>query len=126
MTHKNESFVGKAYGFFYCNASKQDIEMELPTIREMVKTPSQLELTLIEGMDNIKGDKRLTSLAQEAKQSGINYMLQATYPHGTHKDTADGVASILNQAYQSPLYKSKEPFNGAIVYEENGEYVFRD
>ena len=126
MANENESSVGRAYGFFYCNASKQEIETELPTIREMVRTPSQLELSLIEGMDNIRGDKRLTSLAQEAKQSGLNYMLQATYPNGTHKDAADEVACILNQIYQSPLYEAKEPFNGAIVYEEDGEYVFRD
>lgn len=118
--------IGKAYGFFYCDASKQEIETELHTIRELVRTPSQLELSLIEGMDNIEGDKRLTALAQEAKQDGINYMLQATYPNGTNKDTADEVAGILNQAYQSPLYKTKEPFKGAIVYEEKSEYIFRD
>jgi len=118
--------VGKEYGFFYCNASKQEIETELPTIREMVRTPSQLELSLIESMDNMGGDERLTALAQEAKQDGINYILQAIYPNGTNRGTADEVASILNQAYQSPLYKAKEPFKGAIVYEENGEYVFRD
>ncbi len=53
-------------------------------------------------------------------------MLQATYPNGTNRDTADKVASILNQAHQSPLYEAREPFKGAIVYEENGEYVFRD
>ena len=126
MTHKKEIDIGKAYGFFYCNASKQEIETELPTIRELVRTPSQLELSLVEGMDNIKGDKRLIALAQEAKRDGINYMLQTTYPNGTNKDTADEVAGILNQTYQSPLYKAKEPFRGAIVYEENGEYVFRD
>ena len=126
MTNKKESSVGRAYGFFYCNASKQEIETELPTIRELVETPSQLELSLIEGMDNLKGDKRLTALAQEAKQDGINYVLQATYPNMTNKDTADEVASILNQAYQSPLYQAKEPFRGAIVYEEKGKYVFRD
>jgi len=102
MTHKKELDVGRAYGFFYCDASKQEIETELPTIRELVKTPSQLELSLIEGMDHIKGDERLTALAQEAKQDGINYVLQATYPGGTNRDTADEVASILNQAYQSP------------------------
>ena len=126
MPLKNKSSVGRAYGFFYCNASKQEIETELPTIRETVRTPSKLELSLIEGMDNVRGDKRLTTIAQEAKQSGINYLLQATYPNGTHKDTADEAASILNQTYQSPLYEAKELFNGAIVYEENGEYVFRD
>ena len=132
MAHKKELDVGRAYGFFDCNASKQEIETELPTIRELVKTPSQLELSLIEGMDNIKGNKRLTALAQEAKQDGINYMLQATYPNGTNRDTADEVASVLNQAYQSPLYKAKEPFKGAIVYEKRPwysfkrRYVFRD
>jgi hypothetical protein len=126
MAHKKESSVGKAYGFFYCNASKQEIKTELPTIRELVKTPSQLELSLTEGMDNLKGDKRLIALAQEAKQDGINYMLQATYPNRTNKDTADEVASILNQAYQSPLYEANAPFKGAVVYEEKGDYVFRD
>lgn len=126
MAYTKEIDVGRAYGFFYCGASKQEIETELPTIRELVKTPSQLELSLMEGMDNIKGDKGLTALAQEAKQDGINYMLQATYPNGTNKDTADEVASVLNQACQSPLYKAKEPFKGAIVYEEKGKYVFRD
>jgi len=118
--------VGKAYGFFYCGASKEAIQAKLPTIRAIVRTSDKLELSLIEGMDNIKGDKRLTTLAQEAKQDGLNYMLQATYPNGTNKDAADEVSSILNQAYQSPLYRTKEPFKGAIVYEEKGEYLFRD
>ena len=119
--------VGRAYGFFYCDVSKQEIETELPTIRELVKTPSQLELSLIEGMNNLKGDKRLTALAQElAEQDGINYVLKATYPSGTNRDTADEVASIINQAYQSPLYETNAPFKGAVVYEEKGDYFFRD
>ncbi len=126
MANEKESSVGRAYGFFYCGASKQEIEIELPTIRELVKIPSQLELSLIEGMDNVKGDKRLTALAQEAKQDGINYMLQATYLNGTNKQTADEVASVLKQAYQSPLYEANAPFKGAIVHEEKGKYVFRD
>lgn len=117
---------GEAYGFFYCNASKQEIENELPTIRKLVKTPSQLELSLIEGMDNVRGDKRLNALAQEAKGNGINYVLKATQANGTNGETADEVSAILNQAYQSPLYKDKEPFRGAIVYQEKGKYVFRD
>ncbi len=126
MTHKKEIDIGKAYGFFYCNASKQEIETELPAIRELVKTPSKLELSLIKGMNNIKGDKRLTALAQEAKQDGINYILQATSPNRTNKNTADEVASILNQAYQSLLYKDGEQFKGGIIYEKKGKYVFRD
>jgi len=118
--------TGKAYGFFYCNASKEAIESELPTIRKLVKTPSKLELSLTEGMDNLKGTSKLTALAQEAKQDGINYILEATYSDASNKQTADEVANILNQTYQSPLYKDKEQFRGAVVYENKGEYVFRD
>ncbi len=77
MAPKNDNPLGRAYGFFYCRASKLEIEAELPTIREMIRTPPSLELFLIEGMDNVKGDERLTAIAQEAKQDGINYLLQA-------------------------------------------------
>ena len=116
---------GKAYGFFYCNASKEAIKSELPTIRKLVKTPSKLELSLTEGIDNIKGDSKLMALAQEAKQDGINYVLEATYSNASNKQAADEVAGIINQAYQSPLYKDKEQFKGAVVYENKGDYIFR-
>ena len=126
MIFKKELDVGRAYGFFYCDASKQEIETELPKIREMVKTPSKLELSLIEGMDNIRGDENLTAIAQEAKQDGMNYVLKGIYPSGTNKETADEVASIFNQAYQSSLYETNASFRGEVVYEEKGDYVFRD
>lgn len=120
------SSIGKAYGFFQCKAQKEEIETLLPTIREAVETPSGLELSLTEGMDNVKGDNKLTALAQEAKHASMNYMLQATYSNGSNKESADELAAVLNQSYQSPLYQEKELFNGAIVYEEAGDYIFRD
>jgi len=126
MTNKGESSIGRAYGFFYCDAQKEEIEAELPIISEMVQVPSQLELSLTEGLDNIKSGEKLTAIAQKAKREGMNYILQATNPSGTNKETADEIAAILNQAYQSPLYEPNAPFKGAIVYEEKGEYVFRD
>jgi len=116
---------GKAYGFLYCSASKQEIEAELPSLRDHAQTPSQLELVLIESIDNL-GDSKLNHLAQKAKEQGINYLLEATYPHANHKATANELADILNQAYQSSLYQAGEPFNGAVVYELDGEYVFRE
>jgi len=76
-------------------------------------------------MDNAEGDEKLIAIAQEAKQNSINYALQATHPSGTNKDTADEVASILNQAYQSPLYEANAEFFGKIFYEEKGDYVLR-
>jgi len=117
---------GRAYGFFYCSASKAEIQSELPNIRELVKTPSKLELSLTDGVDNLKGDSKLMALAQKAKKGGINYVLEATYSNASNKQAADEVAGILNQAYQSPLYKDKEQFRGGVVYKPNSKYSFID
>lgn len=132
--------MGEAYGFFDCSATKEAIEVELPTIRRLVRTPSELELSLIEGMDNIQVNvgsvfevfredsrrSKLISLIEQAKQSGMRYVLGATNPVMDNISVADELAGILNQAYQSPLYKEEERFSGAIIYERNGVYVFRE
>ena len=110
MTNK----AGEAYAFFQCGASKREIESEIPLIRKVVGTPSELELSLTEGMDNVRGNDNLRTLAEEAKQSGINYMFKAVMPDKTNIETADELASVLNQAYQSPLYRPGHEFNGAI------------
>ncbi len=38
----------------------------------------------------------------------------------------DEVASVLNQAYQSPLYQKGEQFRGEVVYKDRGRYIFRE
>ncbi|MDP3640193.1 MAG: hypothetical protein Q8R53_03250 [Nanoarchaeota archaeon] len=123
---RSEETVGTAYAFFYCAAPKPDVKAELPFICELAQTPSALELALVKGPEKVQGDERLTGLAQDAKQAGINYVLQATYPGETNQRAADEVAALLNQAYQTPLYQPNDPFCGQVVYEENGEYVFRE
>ena len=123
---KETKNYGKAYAFFDCNASKKEIEAELPTIRKCVKTPSNLELSLTEGVENLKGDNELMTLAKEAKEGGMKYVLEAKYEGSTNKQTADEVAGIMNQAYQTPLYQEGEQFRGAIVYQGIDKYVFRD
>lgn len=120
------SMPGKAYGFFYCRAPREEIEAELPTLRECAQTPSQLELTLVEGLDNLKGDAKVRELAKEAKEQGIRYILEATSPGATNPTTANEVADLLYQMYQSPLYEAGEEFRGAVAYQENGEYVLRE
>jgi len=123
---EKEVNYGTAYAFFDCRASKDQIETELPNIRQCVKTPSKLELSLTEGVENLTGDTELVALAKEAKEGGMRYVLQAKYPGATNNQTADEVASIMNQAYQTPLYADKEEFRGGIVYQEKGQYVFRE
>jgi hypothetical protein len=119
--------TGRAYAFFNCRASKQEIEAEIPTIRELVQTPGELELSLT---DNFKlkdfTDYKLRSIVKYAKKSGMNYLLTAKYPNATNKQTGDEVAGVLNQAYQSPLYQEGEQFSGAIVYKEMEDYIFRE
>ncbi len=153
--------IGKAYGFFDCSASKELIEGELPTIRELARTPPRLELSLVEGPNEdlnaiaragsegrafnheydwvtaaIKrgGDldlhfSRFVRLAQVidiGKGCGTRYAVVATYLEATNKQTADELAAVLNQAYQSQLYQEGEQFRGEIFYEEGGEYALRD
>ncbi len=51
--------TGKAYGFFDCKApSKEDVLTELSYIKasKPIPTPSGLELTLTEGIENINGE----------------------------------------------------------------------
>ena len=118
---------GKAYGFFQCDASKKEVESLLPQIRTDAQTPSELELSLVNGMDNVRDDKQLRALAQRANQEdGINYMFQARCPGKTNAQVANEVKDILEQTYQSQLYKKGDKFKGAIVYQEKGEYVFRN
>jgi hypothetical protein len=123
---KSIAYTGKAYAFFNCNRKVEDIEAELPTIRRLVKTPKNLELTLIDGTENLKGDKELMALANEARSQGIRYLLQAKAPKLDNKHTAYALTRILNQAYQSPLYEDREAFSGAVVYRDRSKYKFME
>lgn len=137
---KEAKNYGRAYAFFDCRASKEQIEIELPTIRQYVKTPSNLELSLTEGVEKfweknkstmaqgiaLRDIPQLMTMIQEAKDSGMRYVLEAKYEGATNRQTADEVASVMNQAYQSPLYADREEFRGAIVYQDMRKYVFRE
>lgn len=127
MTKQTKKQVGEAYAFFNCNASKVQIEAELPQIRTLTETPNELELSLTEGIDPQSYEHpQLRRIAQEAKDSGIKYAMNARYKDATNKETTDHLSGILNQAYQSPLYQEGEQFCGEIVFQNKGRYVFRD
>ncbi len=118
--------MGTAYGIFKCNAEKEKIENEFPTVRELVQTPREMELYLSEGMDSLKGDGALVPIAKEARESGMRYVLKAEYPRATNRKTADELAAILNQLYNTSLYSEGEIFYGGIVYKKGRAYIFRD
>ncbi len=115
--------TGKAYGFFNCNAPQEEIETYFPMIRRDARTPSQLELSLIEGMDNLLGDEQIKAEAEGAKSQGIRYVLEATYPGATNETTAKELGDILNLLQATSLYEPKEKFCGLVLYKHDGEYL---
>jgi hypothetical protein len=123
---ESKPYTGKAYAFFNAYASKSQIEAELPLIRQLARTPKNLELTLIEGVEDLRGDKQIRDIAKEAKDCGIRYVIQARCPKKDNKETADEIAAVLNQAYQSPLYSKDEDFYGKILYRKNSQYRERE
>lgn len=118
--------VGEAYAFFDCSASREEIQREIPKIRSAVNTPSELELYLMNKQDVVSGNVELRQLFHEAREAGLKYVMKAQYPTATNSQTADELAAVLNQAYQSPLFKEGEQFRGAIFYKEKDRYVERD
>jgi len=126
MVDKITQKTGKAYGFFDCNATKEQINDEIPFIRKSVNTPSKLEITLTEDINSLNVDPKVLEIAQEAKESNMKYVMEATCQDYTNEKTADELSAVLNQAYQSPLYEKGEAFRGEIAYEKNGEYILKD
>ncbi|MBS3089530.1 hypothetical protein J4461_01455 [Candidatus Pacearchaeota archaeon] len=119
--------IGEAYAFFYCDASKEEIEQELPAIREMTRTPSELELSLTNDLDSIKGDEKLNSIVEQAKDAGRNYVLQARYPNETNYNASFELGAILINAYNSSLWKEGEEYFGEVVYKmDDGDYYIED
>ena len=130
---------GKAYAFFDCRYSKGQIEAELPKIREMVETPSELELDLTENPEKIRGNRELAEALEVAQRIDLNripadqrkgvnvtyrYVLQAKYPHKKNDAAATKLVSIMNGAYMStPLWEQGEDFFGRIIYKHKGAYV---
>ena len=114
--------IGKAYAFFDCNASKEQIEREIPFIRNAVKTPKQLELILTENVQTLNLDPNLVETALKRLKTPTKYVMQATYPNATNEQTASELGDILNATYNF-LYQKNEKFRGQIAYEKDREYV---
>ena len=125
--------VGEAYAFFDCNAPMTQVAQEIPKIRKLVETHKGLELFLAKDAlplmrSNINNvDPELVEIALNAKDAGIKYVLAArSLPNMTNRQTAEELSTILNQAYQSPLYQEGEKFRGEVVYKERENYVFME
>jgi hypothetical protein len=124
--------TGKAYAIFDCKAPKKRIEKELPYILNSVKASESLELLLFEGIENLlarmedtEDKKAFTSAIDKEELDGLRYALEATDPEATNRETADDVAAVLNQAYNTSLFRNGD-FYGKILYKEGVGYTTRD
>ena len=138
--------MGTAYAFFYCRGTQEQIAEKLPTAREMAGFPPALELRLNKGiaLNDSEGDRGLSDIAHDICDNPYQYvvvskrglpqppgdprfhMLQATLPDEANKQAAVELSLLVNTLYQSSLYPNGEHFTGAVVYEQDGHYVFRE
>ena len=118
--------TGKAYGFIKCNKPKAQIEDLLPQIRENARTPSNLELSVIEGIEKVKGDKLLhrTVIKDLAEKGECNYVFEAQLNGADNETTARELKDIFNASYNSQLFVPRpSKVYGTVVYRQGNEYL---
>jgi hypothetical protein len=126
MIKEGKKYQGKAYAFFDCNASREQIEAELPKICHVTKTPAKLEILVFNDTGVFNRSQKEPEIKALASTFKRQYILEAKYPGKSNQETADQIAGVLNQAYQSPLYQDGEDFRGNIVYKHRNKYFSRD
>lgn len=135
---KEAKNYGRAYAFFDCDASKADVEDEIVKARYYAETPSNLELSLTEGEENLNGDADFINALAAAKKSSLSrlpksqrednpvsyrYALKAKLADETNLATANKLKNIMNLLYGKKLYTQGEEFFGEIVYQRGDRYV---
>ncbi|HIH25717.1 hypothetical protein J4476_03355 [Candidatus Woesearchaeota archaeon] len=110
---------GKAYALFDCPKDIDDIKTEVFSIRRIIETPSYLEVLIFSRKDFVSGPV-LSSIAEKL---GFPYVAEVAFPLHSNKDAADELASMLNQASNSPLYDNPEDFRGEIIYRDIPSWI---
>lgn len=126
MTPKKEVSAGRAYGFFYYADRTNRISKALPRIRGCTKTPLELTLDLVEGVDNLdaENDSALVEIVQRAKRQHMSHVLKAALPGMGNRRAANFLGNIMNGVHNK-LYDKSEPFYAGIAYKRGEQYVFR-
>ena len=114
--------IGKAYGFFDCVLSREDIERELPNIRHIAKTPSAMNLYLMDTA-SVQREPKIMEFVRMSQEHGMKYTIEATYENATNRRTAQELGDILNVLFYS-LDGGRELLE--IVFEEEGKYILKD
>ncbi len=138
--------MAKAYSFFDLRVSKEELERELPNIRELAKIPSNLEILLTEVKDlkenKVDPDllsfirengvhatfpskyKHLMATSKPTKMANLRYILEANNHNGTVEDAGEELSYVTNQIYSR--YGNGEPFTVAILGKIDGQYLIHE
>ncbi|PIN92741.1 hypothetical protein COU54_05775 [Candidatus Pacearchaeota archaeon CG10_big_fil_rev_8_21_14_0_10_31_24] len=124
----NAKYFGEAYAFFKCDASRDKIQTELPTVCRLARTDSDLELSLAETRKHEPVSERESWLVGEAKKRDMNYMLKAKYLGRDNAAAANEVANVINGLYSDKtIFENSGAFMREVVYTgEDCQYVFKD
>ncbi|HLC74038.1 MAG TPA: hypothetical protein VJH20_05385 [Candidatus Nanoarchaeia archaeon] len=116
--------IGKAYGFFDCGASKEEIERVVAYHRsdfERYQVPSTLELSL-QDTRALRGDPDLMAEVGMAEKAGLNYVLQGTYGDATNLQAGLQLSALFNHLDRSSLFERGHELRAEVVYKDRGEY----
>ena len=131
---KEAKNYGRAYAFFDCSAPKAKVEREL----DYVRSHSDLELSLTEGEEGLKGNTEGLNALEASKRFSLNrlpkdqkkgttvsykYALQAKLPNATNTATANKMNNIMNYLYGRKLYAEGERSFGEIVYQRGNKWA---
>lgn len=138
---EEQKATGRAYAFFDCDASKEEIEGEIPGIRGYVKTSKRLEMVLHEGISGLQFDERLSEQLQhpddyrvmlsarkrqpyepeERPLASLKYVLVASGQGISNERVASELGDVMSGIHYT-LDKDPSLFRGAVIYEKEGEY----
>ena len=123
---------GRAYGFVHCDALKEEVQREMPALKEAGKI-SNLEIIVIDTLDLLRFErdevsrKDIESLAyfiESANDNDLNYVLRATISEQSNKEVARKLSHLLMQTSQSYLNRLSEIWGKVIYKNENGIFCF--
>ncbi len=93
--------TGRAYGFFTCNVSFPVVRVLLHSLRYDRKSPSLVDVWMIDSAARVKDDPDLVTLAQRAQESGRKYFADAIQHESTNREAAVSLYNLLEEMHCS-------------------------
>jgi len=115
---------GKAYAFFSCSTSKEEIQEGIEKERGHCKISEELEV-ILEETKNLKGDSDLMETAKKPEIRKMNYVIEASYPGKGNIDAANQLAIMMITYYNIRIFK-EELHSKTIRYKRGGKYITRN